>query len=141
MAERPAPLSLGVAYRFFLPLVFMTELNQISKTVVRASTAFVFYFTLASATELTVALTISYLKNKRALGRLLAFLCIVLGAPMLLAQLVAWTPVGDWVYGGMFGLGEEATAQAKLCTFILSITMPMLLGRGVAFGLRGGLFA
>jgi len=143
-------LSLGVAYRFFLPLVFMTELNQISKTVIHAvlartalpavtlaafNTAFVLYFMLASATELTVALTISYLKDKRMLRHLLSFLSIVLAIPMLLAQLVAWTPLGDWAYGQMFGLGEDATAQAKLCTFILSITMPMLLGRGVAFGL------
>ena len=32
----PKPIDLGDALRFFLPLIFMTELNMISKSVIHA---------------------------------------------------------------------------------------------------------
>ena len=59
-------ITLRACYGFFLPLVLMTELNMISKSVIHAflartefpdvalaafNTSFAFYFTIASATE------------------------------------------------------------------------------------------
>jgi Na+-driven multidrug efflux pump len=147
--QQPA-ITLRDAYRFFLPLVFMTELNMISKSVIHAflartlspstslaafNTSFTFYYTLTSATEVTTYLAISYLRDRRCVRRLLAFLCLVLAAPFIVAQLVAFTAFGDWLYGGVFGVSTEAVRQAKLATFLFSLSAPVLLFRGIAFAL------
>ena len=145
-----AAITLRDAYRFFVPLVFMTELNMISKSVIHAflartlapsvslaafNTSFTFYYTLASATEVTTYLAISYLRDRRCLRRLIAFLCLVLAAPLTLVQLVAFTSLGDWLYGDVFGVSPEAVRQAKLATFLFSFSAPVLLFRGIAFAL------
>ena len=76
-------VTLGGAYRFFLPLILMTELNMISKSVINAAlartqdqnitlaafhVAFTLYFALSSSTEVCSLLTLAYLKTKAALG-------------------------------------------------------------------------
>jgi len=143
-------ITLGDCYRFFMPLVFMTELNMISKSVIHAflartlapsislaafSTSFTFYYTISSATEVTSYLAISYLRDRQSLRRLLAFLCLVLAVPLTIAELVAFTQLGDWLYGGVFGVSAEAVRQAKLATFLFSLSAPVLLFRGIAFAL------
>ena len=61
-----AGIDLGTCYRFFIPLIFMTELNMISKSVINAflarmddssivlaafHSAFTLYYSIASGTE------------------------------------------------------------------------------------------
>ncbi len=63
------------AWRFFLPLIFMTELNMISKSVIHAflartpdpsvalaafiNTSFTFYYAITGGTEITALLAIA----------------------------------------------------------------------------------
>lgn len=144
------PITLKDATRFFLPLIFMTELNMISKSVIHAflarmvapkvalaafSVSFGFYYTLTSPTEISMLLSISYLKSRRAIGHLLGFFCVVLAGPMVVVQLVAWSSLGDWLYGGVFGASPEAIAQARLATFLLSFSAPILMLRALAFAM------
>ncbi|MDX1433471.1 MAG: hypothetical protein R3286_13590 [Gammaproteobacteria bacterium] len=146
---KPA-ITLRDAYRFFVPLVFMTELNMISKSVIHAflartatpsvtlaafNVSFTFYYTVSSATEVTTYLTISYLRDKRCLPRLVAFLCVILSVPLSLALLVAFTGIGDWLYGTVFGASESAVREAKLATFVLTLSAPVLILRGIAFAI------
>ena len=82
-------VTLSTAYRFFVPLIFMTELNMISKSVINAAlartpdqnvtlaafhVAFTLYFALSSSTEVCAVLTLGYLKTRRALAPLLRFM-------------------------------------------------------------------
>ncbi|MEM7252040.1 MAG: hypothetical protein AAF493_11490 [Pseudomonadota bacterium] len=149
-APSPANVTLAGAYRFFLPLIFMTELNAISKSVIHAFLArlenpsatlagfnisFTFYYATTAATEVCALLTISYLKSRQSLFHLLRFFCVLIIGPWLFAQLVAWTSVGDWIYGTLFGASDTAVEQAKLATFMLSLSAPVLMGRALAFGL------
>lgn len=148
--QRHRSITFATAYRFFLPLIFMTELNAISKSIIHAflarmenpSTAlagfnisFTFYYATTGATEVCTLLTISYLKNRRTLVHLVRFFCLLLVGPWLLAQAVAWTALGDWVYGTVFGASDEAVRQAKLATFVLSLSAPVLMGRALAFAI------
>ncbi|MGK0172276.1 MAG: Na+-driven multidrug efflux pump [Gammaproteobacteria bacterium] len=142
-------VTLRTAYRFFFPLILMTELNAISKSVIHAflarsatpsatlagfNIAFTFYYALTSQTEVSQLLTLSYLKNQRCLPHLLWFFCALVAMPLLIVQLVAFTLVGDWIFGTLFGASEGAVIQAKQATFILSLSAPILLGRALAFG-------
>ena len=144
------PITVKDAARFFLPLIFMTELNMISKSVIHAflarlaapkivlaafSTSFAFYYTVASGTEVSGLISISYLRDRRCIAHLLGFFCLLLAIPVGVAQIVAWTPVGDWLYGEVFGASAEVTGQARWATFYLSLSAPVLLLRALAFGL------
>ena len=143
-------VTLGSAYRFFVPLIFMTELNMISKSVINAAlarspdqhitlaafhVAFTLYFALSSSTEVCAVLALGYLKTKRALGRLVRFMLVIVAVPWLLAQAIAFTALGDWAFGGMFGTSDAVVAQAKSAIFLLSLSAPVLITRSVCFGL------
>jgi len=143
-------MTIGDALLFFLPLIFMTELNMISKSVIHAflarlpepkiilaafSISFAFYYTLTSSTEVNTLLSISYLRDRRAVRHLLGFFCLIVGPPVALTQLVAWTPLGAWLYGEVFGGSAEVIAQAQWATFWFSLSAPILMFRAQAFAL------
>ncbi|MDP6707086.1 MAG: hypothetical protein QF893_12145 [Alphaproteobacteria bacterium] len=143
-------VTLRTAYRFFVPLIFMTELNMISKSVINAAlartpdqnvtlaafhVAFTLYFALASSTEVCALLTLAYLKTRRALGRLVRFMALIVAVPWLVAQGLAFTELGDWAFGGLFGASDAVVAQAKSATFLLSLSAPILITRSICFGL------
>ena len=146
-AERP-PLRLRDCYAFFGPLVLMVELNMISKSVIHAflartdnpstslaafNAAFTFYFALASATEVMTVLSLSYLKSRADLMRLMAFTGLLLLVPISIAIAVTFTPFGNLVFGSWFGLGPQAQGEARLAVGILALTAPVLMLRGAAF--------
>ena len=143
-------VTLRSAYRFFVPLIFMTELNMISKSVINAAlarapdqnvtlaafhVAFTLYFALASSTEVCGLLALSFLKTRRALGRLLRFMGLIVVLPWLVAQAIVFTDLGDWAFGGLFGASDAVVAQAREATFILSLSAPVLIARSICFGL------
>ncbi|MGE0766154.1 MAG: hypothetical protein AB7L90_06790 [Hyphomicrobiaceae bacterium] len=143
-------LRLKDCYLFFGPLVLMVELNMISKSVIHAflartdspsvtlaafNAAFTFYFALASATEVTALLCLSFLKARADLRRLVAFMALVLLVPLSIALLAAFTNLGNVIFGSWFGLGLEAQGQARTAVAMLLMSIPVLLGRGTAFAL------
>ena len=143
-------VTLGTAYRFFMPLILMTELNMISKSVINAvlarspdqsvtlaafHLAFILYFALSSSTEVGSLITLAYLKTKRSLRPLLRFMIVIVAVPWGVAQVLAFTDLGDWVYGGIFGASQPVVLQAKIATFILSLSAPILIIRSICFGL------
>ena len=149
-ATAPDRLRLSECYRFFVPLVLMVELNMISKSVIHAflartetpsttlaafNAAFTFYFAITSATEVTALLCLSYLKSRRDVLRLLAFMGLVLVLPLAVVMVIAFTDFGDHVFGNWFGLSAQGRIEARQATGFLAISAPFLLFRGVAFAL------
>ncbi len=149
IAARPA-LRLRDCYWFFGPLVLMVELNMISKSVIHAflartdtpsitlaafNASFTFYFALASATEVTTLLSLSYLKARSDAPRLIGFMAVVVALPLIVALATVFTSFGNTVFGGWFGLGDEAQAQARAAVGALAVSVPILLLRGTAFAL------
>ncbi|MGE0699387.1 MAG: hypothetical protein AB7O57_09855 [Hyphomicrobiaceae bacterium] len=144
------PLRLSDCYWFFVPLVLMVELNMISKSVIHAflartdspsvtlaafNAAFTFYFALASATEVTALLCLSFLKARADVPRLMAFMATVLTVPAAIALAVHFTALGDTVFGGWFGLGPAARSDARHAVGLLLLSMPVLILRSTAFAL------
>ena len=143
-------VTLGSAYRFFVPLILMTELNMISKSVINAAlarspdqnvtlaafhVAFTLYFAISSSTEVCSLITLAYLKSKRALRPLVRFMTVIVAIPWAVAQALAFTSLGDRAFGGMFGGSEAVVVQAKTAVFLLSLSAPVLLVRSICFGL------
>ena len=150
MVQMTDNVTLRTAYRFFVPLIFMTELNMISKSVINAAlarapdqnvtlaafhVAFTLYFALSSSTEVCALLTLAYLNTRRALGRLVRFMILIVAVPWAVAQAIAFTTLGDWAFGGLFGVSDAVVAQAKSATFLLSLSAPILITRSICFGL------
>jgi Na+-driven multidrug efflux pump len=143
-------LSIAGAYQFFVPLILMTELNMISKSAIHAylarsdapgptlaafNTVFTFYYAITSASEVTAPLALAWLRGRGDLGYIYRFMMLLMGLPCALVGLTAFTSVGDWFYGDVFGLGERATADARVCAGILLLSAPVLIARGLAFSL------
>ena len=157
-AGRPGPGSSGAAgatvtvraaWRFFLPLIFMTELNAISKSVIHAflarlphattslagfNVAFTAYYAGSSATEVSYLVTLSWLRDRRSILPLLRFFCLITAGPVALALAVAFTAAGDWLYGGLFGASPAVVREAKLATFVFTLSAPFLIARAFTFG-------
>ena len=144
------PITLKGAFRFFLPLIFMTELNMISKSVIHAfvarlpspklglagfNVAFFFYFSLTSPNETANLLSISYLRDRGSIAHLYGFFCILLAVPLALALAIALTPFGAWLYGWLFGASAEVIRQAQQATLILAFSAPVLMLRAQSFGI------
>jgi len=143
-------LRLRDCYWFFGPLVLMVELNMMSKSVIHAFLArtdtpsvtlaafnatFTFYFALTSATEVTALVCLSFLKARADVRRLISFMALVLLLPLAIALSAAFTNLGDVIFGSWFGLGAEAQREAQAAVAVLSVSVPVLVMRGVAFAL------
>jgi Na+-driven multidrug efflux pump len=143
-------LRLRDCYWFFGPLVLMVELNMMSKSVIHAFLArtdtpsitlaafnatFTFYFALTSATEVTALVCLSFLKARADVRRLISFMALELLLPLAIALSAAFTPVGNVIFGKWFGLGVEAQQEARAAVAVLTVSVPVLVMRGVAFAL------
>ena len=60
--------------------------------------------------------------------------CLITAGPLALAWAVAFTAAGDWLYGGLFGASPGAVREAKLATFVFSLSAPFLIARALTFG-------
>lgn len=143
-------LRLRDCYGFFAPLVLMVELNMISKSAIHAflarsdtpdvtlaafNAAFTFYFAITSATEVIVALSLSYLRSRADLARLIGFMTALVAVPWSLALVVIFTSLGDEIFGNWFGLSVQGQHEARMATGMLALSVPVLLLRGTAFAL------
>ncbi|MEC8852291.1 MAG: hypothetical protein VXX43_10035, partial [Pseudomonadota bacterium] len=143
-------LRLRDCYAFFAPLVLMVELNMISKSAIHAflarmptpdvtlaafNAAFTLYFAITSATEVIVALSLSYLKTQADLWRLIGFTAAVLTLPWGIAVIAAVTDAGDILFGDWFGLSSRGQTEARWAIGLLALSAPVLLLRGTAFAL------
>ena len=148
-AGRPL-LKLRDCYWFFGPLVLMVELNMMSKSVIHGflartdnpsaalaafNAAFTFYFAITAASEVTTVLCLSYLKSRADSLRLSAFAGIVLSLPISIALAVAFTTLGNIVFGSWFGLGSQAQMEARGAVGLLVLSAPFLIVRANAFAL------
>jgi hypothetical protein len=143
-------LRLADCYAFFAPLVLMVELNMISKSAIHAflartatpditlaafNAAFTFYFAITSATEVIVALSLSYLKSRADLRRVIGFTAAVLSVPWTIALIAVFTSAGNEIFGNWFGLSPQGQIEARWATGMLALSAPVLLLRGTAFAL------
>jgi len=141
------PVTLRDVSAFYLPLIFTTEMMQISHSVVNASlarlaapkitlagynVAFSLYHTLTSPSITGPTLGISFLRDRASAWRLVLFFWLVTAPSVAVLLAVALTPVGRWVFGGLLGASAEVVRQGQLAALVLAFNSPVLVFRHLA---------
>lgn len=136
-------LTLKTVLLFFLPLIFMTELIQVSHSITNAflarfsaprealaafSIAFALNVMTSGATMTATQSGISFISDRHAFGRLLRFFGIAVMIPFGIVEVTGLTPLGDVVFGKWMGASPEVVRQAKLSSAIMGLwTFPILV--------------
>ena len=130
------PLTIRTAVLFFLPLILTTELHQLSHSLVHAflarlgdptttlaafSIAFAFNSTFSGIMSVSTQAGLSYVSDQRSVWRIARFYFLVSLAPFLLIEVVALTPLGDWLFGTMMGASAEVTRLARAASAVMGL--------------------
>jgi O-antigen/teichoic acid export membrane protein len=129
-------LTVRAAVMFFIPLIMMTELHQVSHSMVHAflarlpdatttlaaiTVAFSFNTTFSSMQGVSTPAGIAYIKDKPSFWRVVRFYSIVSLIPFVIIESVALTPLGDWLFRDLIGVSEEVTRLAKPAAAIMGL--------------------
>ncbi|MEW6673121.1 MAG: hypothetical protein AB1427_15560 [Thermodesulfobacteriota bacterium] len=135
---------------FFLPLILMMELHQISHSVIQAflarladpllalagfSLAFTLNNMISCVNQSAIQAGISFVADRRSFWRLVKFYTVIVFFPFALLQIIALTPLGDRVFGEWIGAGAEVVSEAKTASGILTLWIYPILARNIAFSL------
>lgn len=149
----PAPhrtVTLREAAAFFLPLIFMAQLMMVSHTVIHAwlargalptealaafSIAFALNALLSSVFRPLHQIALSFVVDRASLRRVWQFAMAFAALNMALIGAVAYTPLGDWVYGGLLGASPAVVHQARAASQIFLWIYPLQCTRNTAAGL------
>lgn len=127
---------------FFLPLIFMSELIQLSHAVTNAflarllapkvmiaafSIAFGMNLMAGGVTNAAIQIGICFITDQTSFRRLLRFCLIMVLLPFFLVEFVALTPFGDIVFGDWMGASSSVVGQARIASAIMGLwTFPIL---------------
>ena len=143
-------LSVKVVAIFFLPLILMMEMHQISHSVIQAflarltdpllvlagfSLAFALNNMISCVSQSAIQAGISFIADRRSFWRLVRFYIVAVFFPFAFLQVVALTHLGDIVFGEWIGAGAEVISEAKAASGILALWIYPILARNIAFSL------
>ena len=129
-------LTLKTILLFFLPLIFMGELIQLSHAVTNAflarliapkeiiaafSIAFGLNIMAGGITMATSQIGICFLTDRTTTRRLLRFCFILALVPFIFVEFVSLTPVGEIVFGKWMGASPGVVSQAKSASAIMGL--------------------
>lgn len=99
------------------------------------SIAFHLNATLGSPLWACQVIAVSYIRDRGCFWRMISF-SVWLGVPLIVLWcLIGTTPLGDWVYGTIFGAGAEVVRAAKNCTLIFTVMIIFVIPRSAIYGL------
>lgn len=140
MQER---LTLKTILLFFLPLIFMSELIQLSHVITNAflarllapreiiaafSIAFGLNIMAGGVTMATTQTGICFITDRTSFRRLLRFCLILVLLPFFMVEFIALTPVGEIVFGDWMGASPGVVSQARWASAIMGFwTFPILI--------------
>lgn len=134
--RKQSALTIRMAMLFFMPLILTTELHQISHSIVHGflarlgdptitlaafSVAFSFNTMLSGVMSVATQAGISYITDKVSFWRLARFYFLFSLVPFFLIEVVALTPLGDWVFGQLIGASAEVTQLAKPASAVMGL--------------------
>lgn len=143
-------LSVKAVAIFFLPLILMMELHQISHSVIQAflarltdpllvlagfSLAFTLNNMLSCVNQSAIQAGISFISDRNSFWRLVKFYVVIGLFPFALLQAVALTRLGDIVFGEWIGASAAVISEAKTASGILTLWIYPILARNIAFSL------
>lgn len=136
-------LTLKTILLFFLPLLFMTELIQISHSITNAflarlmtpkevlaafSIAFALNITAGGVTMCSTQAGICFITDRASFIRLLKFFGLVVMIPFGLLELTVLTAAGETVFGEWMGASPGVVSQARTASAIMGLwTFPILI--------------
>ena len=141
--EKNSNLTFTAIILFFLPLLFMMELIQISHSITNAflarlaaskevlaafSIAFAFCVTANGATMIGTQAGICFITDRASTVRLVRFFTLLVLFPFFILEFTALTPFGDRVIGEWMGTSPAVVRQAKSALAIMGLwTFPVLI--------------
>lgn len=149
-ASAPRVITLHEVARFFLPLIFMAELMMITHSIIHAwlargslptislagfAIAFSLNALLSSIFRSMHPIALSFISDRRSIRRVWGFGMSLVVLSMGTIALVAHTPLGDWIYGGLLGASPAVTREARSASAILLLIYPLQCTRNVGAGL------
>ena len=144
------PLSLKTILLFFLPILFMMELVQLSHSVTNAflarlpdPTAALAAFSIAFALNSTVTgismtgiqVGICFITDWTSLKRLLQVFGLMVLLTFSFVELVSLTPVGNVVFGEWMGASPEVVTQAMWASAIMGLWAFPILIRNLCYAI------
>jgi Na+-driven multidrug efflux pump len=136
-------LTLKTILIFFLPLIFMSELIQLSHAITNAflarllapkeiiaafSVAFGLNIMAGGVTMATVQTGICFITDRTTFWRLLRFCLLLVLIPFFVVEFIALTPVGEIVFGDWMGASPGVVSQARWASAIMGFwTFPILI--------------
>ena len=136
-------LKLKTILLFFLPLMFMSEMIQLSHAVTNAflarlsapkeiiaafSIAFGLNIMAGGVTMTIIQTGICFMTDGTSFRRLLRFCMVLVLAPFCFIELIALTPVGEIVFGEWMGTSPGVVSQARWASAIMGLwTFPILI--------------
>jgi len=135
---------------FFLPLILMMEMHQISHSVVQAflarladpllvlagfSVAFTLNSMISCVNQSAIQAGISFISDRNSFWRLVRFYAVISFIPFAVLQTVALTRLGDIVFGDWIGASAGVISEAKTATGVLTLWIYPILARNIAFSL------
>ncbi len=143
-------LTLKTILLFFLPLIFMSELIQLSHAITNAflarllapkeiiaafSIAFGLNIMAGGVTMATIQTGICFITDRTSFRRLLRFCLILVLLPFFGVELIALTPVGDIVFGGWMGASPGVVSQARWASAIMGFWAFPILIRNLCYAM------
>jgi Na+-driven multidrug efflux pump len=143
-------LTLKTILLFFLPLMFMSEIIQLSHAITNAflarllapkeiiaafSIAFGLTIMANGVTQATIQTGICFMTDRTSFRRLLQFCLIMLLLPFFLVELIALTPVGEIVFGEWMGASPGVVSQARWASAIMGLTAFPILIRNLCYAM------
>jgi len=138
-----ARLTLKTIVLFFLPLIFMSELIQLSHVITNAflarllapreiiaafSIAFGLNIMASGVTMATIQTGICFITDRTSFRRLLRFCLILVLIPFIVVEFIALSSVGQTVFGDWMGASPGVVSQARWASAIMGLwTFPILI--------------
>jgi len=143
-------LNFKMLIAFFLPLIFMTEMHQISSSLVHAllarltdpttslaafSIAYAFNTTISTVIQVAIPAGISFFTDRTAFWKLFRFFACVGILLFIAVEAIALTPLGDVFFGQWMGASDAVVKQARLTSAILGISSVINFFRNLCYAL------
>lgn len=143
-------LNMRMILAFFLPLIFMTQMHQISHSLVHAflarlsdptvalaafSIAFAFNMTISAANQVSTQGGISFITDRAAFWQLFRFSAAVCICLFIIIESVALTPLGDFLFGQWMRASEEVVKQARITSAIMGLWLFPVMIRNLGYAL------
>jgi Na+-driven multidrug efflux pump len=147
MTER---LTFKTILLFFLPLIFMSELIQLSHAITNAflarllapkeiiaafSIAFGLNIMAGGVTMATIQTGICFITDQTTFRRLLRFCLILILFPFCVVEFIALTPVGEIVFGDWMGASPGVVSQARWASAIMGFWAFPILIRNLCYAM------